>query len=161
MVEGAPCEPGGDKIGDLIEIEVSSGWAYALFTHSSKMYGALLRVFPGIHPNRSEEASALVHQEPLFSCFFPLSAAVKQGRVAVVGIVRVPGELAASPVFRAGMVNPATGKVDNWWLWDGENESRVGSLTPEQRKLDIRGVWNDRLLVDRIVKQWRPEQDAL
>lgn len=149
------------KIGDLIEIGAPSGWAYALFTHSSKMYGALLRMFPGIFQSRPDDLSVLVHQTPLFSCFFPLNAAVKQGRVAVAGKVRVPNELSAFPVFRAGMLNPATGKVDNWWLWDGENEIRIGSLTPEQRKLDIRGVWNDTLLIERIEKQWRPEQDPL
>ncbi|KSV75938.1 hypothetical protein N185_15950 [Sinorhizobium sp. GW3] len=157
----SPAGVGKHEIGDLIEIEVPSGRAYALFTHSSKMYGALVRVFPGIHQNRPEDVFDLVHHEPLFSCFFPLSAAVKQGRVAVAGKFRVPDELAAFPVFRAGMVNPATGKVDNWWLWDGENETRIGHLTPEQRKLDIRGVWNDTLLIERIEKQWNPEQDTL
>lgn len=149
------------KIGDLIEIGVSSGWAYALYTHSSKMYGALLRVLPGIYSSRPDDLLNLTSQRPLFSCFFPLSAAVKQGRVAVVGKTPIPDKLKTFPVFRAGMVNPQTGKVDNWWLWDGDNEVRIGDLSPEQRKLDIRGVWNDTLLIERVEKQWRPEQDTM
>jgi hypothetical protein len=63
-------------------------------------------------------------------------------------------------VFRAGVVDPAVGKVVDWWLWDGEKEWRVGSISDEQRKLPIRGCWNDTMLIKRIEEGWLPENDA-
>jgi len=57
-------------------------------------------------------------------------------------------------------MNPVTRKVDVWWLWDGQEEWKVGDLTAEQRRLSIRGVWNDTLLRDRLESGWRPETDS-
>ncbi|WDZ80498.1 hypothetical protein PWG15_22200 (plasmid) [Ensifer adhaerens] len=145
--------------GAVVEVPVSSGLAYAQCTHTKKPYGPLLRVFPGIFAVRPQDLSAVVAQAPLFSCFFPLGAAVRQRRVAIAEDQPVAEALRQFPLFRAGATDPATGKIGIWWLWDGENETRVGRLTPEQRKLDIRGVWNDTLLAIRIEQQWRPESD--
>ena len=57
------------------------------------------------------------------------------------------------------MVDPQTGKVAIWWLWDGEKEWRVGSLDAKQRKLPIRSVWNDTMLIERIDAGWTAESD--
>jgi hypothetical protein len=94
-----------------------------------------------------------------FLTFFPLQAAVNKDIVAVVGNCPIPTEAAEFPIFRAGVADPKTGKVNVWWLWDGEREWRVGTLTPEQRRLSFRAVWNDTMLIDRIVAGWRPETD--
>ena len=44
---------------------------------------------------------------------------------------------------------------------DGEKEWRIDGMTQEQRKLSIRGVWNDTLLVERINACWTPETDPV
>ncbi|WP_233212723.1 hypothetical protein [Collimonas sp. PA-H2] len=59
----------------------------------------------------------------------------------------IPEHSRNTPVFRAGVVDPATNKVETWWFWDGDKEWKVGAITEEQRKLPIRGSWNDTLLV--------------
>ena len=46
-----------------------------------------------------------------------------------------------------------------WWLWDGEKEWQIGSITNEQRKLPIRQIWNDTMLIARLEQEWRPETD--
>ena len=143
--------------GAVVEVPVSSGLAYAQYTHVMKPYGPLLRVFPGIFDGRPQDLSVVVDRVPLFSCFFPLGAAVRQRRVAITGHQSISELLRPFPAFRTGMINPTTGRVDVWWLWDGVSEIRVGKLEQEQRKLDIRGVWNDTLLAARIKQQWRPE----
>ena len=147
------------KIGDIIEIEVAKGLAYAQYTHKHRQYGALLRVFGGLYDVRPNNFAALVKSKPTFMCFFPLNVAVDQGIVSIVDNVALPTEAKAFPVFRAGVTDPSTHKVGVWWLWDGEKEWRVGDLTAEQRKLSIRGVWNDTLLVERIEAGWTPETD--
>lgn len=148
-------------IGDIVEIDVAGGYCYAQITHKNKMYGELLRVASGIRSGRVDNLEDLMGADIAFTIFFPLGAAVKRGLVRIVGNVPVPKHLSTFPTFRAGMVNPKTQKVDDWWLWDGEREWRVGQLTPEQKEFPIRSIWNDTLLRERIEAGWRPSADAI
>lgn len=147
------------KIGDVVEIKTEKGLAYAQYAHKHKQYGALLRVFGNFYGTRPSDFAEHVKSKPAFMCFFPLSAAADQGIVLIVDCVALPLEAQTFPTFRAGVVDPATHKVGVWWLWDGEKEWRVGELTAEQRRLSIRGVWNDTLLIERIESGWTPETD--
>jgi hypothetical protein len=69
-----------------------------------------------------------------------------------VANVSVPHSLREFPIFRCGLENPATGKVDEPWLWDGEREWRAGTLTDEQKKFPIRQIVNDTMLITMIEK---------
>lgn len=146
------------RTGDIVEIPTPEGVAYAQVTHVHPEYGPLLRVFPGTFEHRPPDfAAELEGAEPQFSVFFPLQAAVNRHIVSLVANLPVPGGLQAFPTFRAGVVNPASGRVETWWLWDGETEWRVNSLTPEQRRFPVRGIGNDTLLVERILSGWTAE----
>lgn len=147
------------KLGDIIEIPTPKGLAYAHFINKHSRYGALLRVFSTLHGHRPPDVSEVVAGDVQFLCFFPLQAAVNQEIVVLVGNASIPAEAARFPVFRAGVADPTTKKVAVWWFWDGESEWKVGALTDEQRKMPIRGVWNDTFLIERIVSGWRPEND--
>jgi hypothetical protein len=147
------------KIGDVVEIKTANGLVYAQYTHKHKQFGALLRVFRRFYEARPDDFVKLVEDKPTFMCFFPLNAAVDRNIVSIAGNVMVPSEAQAFPIFRDGIVDPATRKVGVWWLWDGEEEWRVGELTAEQRKLSIREVLNDTLLIERIEAGWTPETD--
>lgn len=148
------------KIGDVVELKTSRGFSYLHYTHKHRQYGALLRAFVGFHEARPSSLTKLMVGESAFQCSFPLRAALDQGIVSVVGNVELPASEKNFPTFRAGVMNPATRKVDVWWLWDGQEERKVGDLTSEQRRLSIRGVWNDTLLRDRLKSGWRPETDS-
>ncbi|WP_156463983.1 hypothetical protein [Devosia sp. Leaf420] len=148
------------KIGDVIEIRTRKGLAYAHFSHKHPQYGALLRVFGQTYNARPENFSAHMNAEPTFICFFPLGAAVNRGIVSIAGHVDIPADAREFPIFRAGMPGRDMREGSPWWLWDGEKEWRVGTLSPSQRKLPIRGVWNDTLLIKRIEDGWTPETAA-
>ncbi len=140
-------------IGDIIEIPLpDNGFGYAQFTHKHITYGALLRVFN--QKEKVSELSKLENTELLFTTFFPLGAAVNRGIVSIVGKLPIRGVFQKFPIFRAGVTN-LRGEIDDWWLWDGENEKRVGKLSTEQMKYPIRGVINDTLLVERICLGWK------
>ncbi len=147
------------KIGDLVEVSTSLGLTYAQYTHKNSRYGSLLRVFKKVYVGKPECLEEILNDEVKFSIFFPLKAAVDQGIVKVVGNLSIPKELSQFPIFRAGVVDPSTGKVATWWLWDGESEEKVSSLSEEQKHLPIRGVWNDTLLIERIESNWTPYTD--
>jgi hypothetical protein len=146
-------------VGDVVEIKTQRGFAYALYTHRDPTFGALLRVWNQTHAEPLVDFEHLASQPLSWSAFFPLSAAVKQKVVRVAGSVVVPPDLAAFPLFRAGMPDPGTRRVSNWWLWDGKREWPVGELTSEQRKLPIRQTINDTLLIERIERAWTSEAD--
>lgn len=145
-----------------MEIRTPKQLAYALYTHQHDKppkFGALLRVFDRTFSERPKDFEAVAVGAVRFSTFFPLAAAVSKGIVQIVGNVQVPDKLAQFPVFRSGTVDPATGKVASWSLWDGEHSRRVGNLTLDQRRLPIRAVWNDTLLIEKIDSCWTPEAD--
>lgn len=145
--------------GDVFLIKTSKGNGYFQFVRKNALMGSLIRVLPGIYPDRIPDLDALVVCETNFWTFFPVAASVKYGDVQKVRNCAIPEHARAFPLFRAGIANPSTGKVEDWWLWDGEREWRVGSITEEQRKLPIRGSWNNTLLIKRIEEGWLPEKD--
>jgi hypothetical protein len=152
------------RIGDVIEIPTAQGLAYAQFTQKHAApphYGALIRVLPGIFPGRPSEFSGLVGQPPVFMTFFPLGAACNRGIVKVVASEPIPPHASAFPIFRNSHRDRAGRRVGPWFLWDGQREWRVESLTEQQlRDYPPLGVWNDTLLVERILAGWRHENDV-
>jgi hypothetical protein len=146
-------------IGDVVEIPTKLGNAYAQFSnyHSEPpKFGALLRVLPGLFRERPIDFARLIAGKEVFSTFFPLQAAVNRGIVRIVGREPVPPHARKFPLFRAGNINPNTGKVEQWWLWDGTKSWKIDKLSDEQLDLPIEGVWNDTMLIQRIEQGWTP-----
>lgn len=148
------------KIGDVIEIVTERGLAYAQYSLRKEGYGALLRVLPGFHPTRPKEFSEIVNQKERFVTFFPLQAAISKIIFEVVANEELPEHATIFPLFRAAGFIDRAGKVHDWWLWDGERSWQVQTLTDDLRKLPIRSVWNDTLLIKRIADDWTPERET-
>lgn len=146
-------------LGDVFAIRTSSGEAYLQYVKQIAPMGSLIRVIPGVFTDLPINFESLVAKESNFWIFFPVRNAFSRGIVRKVGSHAIPDHSKSIPVFRAGVVDPAVGKVADWWLWDGEREWHVGSITDEQRKLPIRGSWNDIMLIKRIEEGWLPEND--
>ncbi|MGH7471589.1 MAG: hypothetical protein ACRENP_26855 [Longimicrobiales bacterium] len=147
------------RVGTVVEIRTPRGLAYAQQTHHLPMFGSLLCVFPGVHSQRPVDIGRVLAQAPQFSTFFPLQEAVSRGIVEIVTDFPVAADLKHLPTFRVGMPDLRTGEIRSWWFWDGQREWPVGQLTPEQRKMPIREVVNDTLLIERICTGWRSETD--
>jgi hypothetical protein len=147
------------KAGDIFEIRTSRGIAYFQFVKKLPLMGSLIRILPGVYDSAPPNWLNLVNRETNFWIFLPVSAAIKRGIVKRIHHFEVPDHARQTPVFRSGVVDPQTGKVRIWWLWDGEKEWRVDTVTEEQRRLPILASWNDTLLVERIEQDGRPEKD--
>jgi hypothetical protein len=145
------------KSGDIVEVRTSRGLAYAQLKHKHRTFGSLIRLIDGFHESRPSDLEALAAGCTRFVTFFPLGAAVRRGFVVIIGNASIPVDAKEFPVFRDGVADPKTKSVAIWWLWDGEKEWRVGTLTDQQKKYPIRAVWNDTLLVSRLESGWTPE----
>lgn len=149
-------------IGDVIEIPTPNGLAYAHFTHKHDVppkWGALLRVLPGLFSERPSDFAELVERPPAFVTFFPLGAACNRRIVQVVANEPVPASQ-GFPTFRNSHRDRSGKRTGPWFLWDGSREWRVEHLSEQElRAYPPLGVWNDTLLVERIVAGWSHEQD--
>jgi len=148
------------KIGDIIEIQTPIGLAYAHYTHRHPDMSALLRVLPGEFPARPTDLAPLVAANERFHVFFPLQAAVNRGIFEVVANLPVPAAAQQFPLFRTAWRDLKTGKALQWFLWDGEKSWKVDRLTSESRKLSLKEIYNDTLLIERIETEWTPESDV-
>jgi len=148
------------EIGAVFEIPTPNGLGYGQFTHEHDDYGELVRVLPGLFAERPANLPALVAGPERYFVFYVLRTALKDGLVALVGTFPIPEHAVRFPTLRSGMQDPQTGKTEVWWLWDGENEWRVGELTPDQRRLSTRGIINHPRLVERLLGSWTPEDRA-
>jgi hypothetical protein len=147
-------------IGAVVEIQTSKGYAYALYSHKDEKpprRGALLRVLDRRFEVPQDDFGWISSGTPQFNTFFPLGAAVARGLVRIAWKVELPQWAKSFPLLRGGAVNPATRKVDVWWLFDGEKSTRVDEISDEQRKLSMAGTINYTLLRERIEQGYRPE----
>jgi hypothetical protein len=151
---------GDPRIGDIIEIPTPRGWAYAQYSHEHPDYGSLIRVLRGTYERRPDDLHQVATAAERFAVFFPLRAAVRQGIVLIVGNEEVPRERQSFPTFKSGIPDPSTGRVETWWLWDGEREWSVEQLREHELAYPIREIVNDTLLVERILDDWSPVQEA-
>lgn len=143
--------------GDVIEVRTPRGLAYVHYTARHPEYGDAIRVLPGFFQTRPESWSTLVAQEGYFT-FYAVSAAVSQGLVEVAAHQPIPpGRELPSRSRRYGWVTPA-GEVKTWLINDGTRDVVRTELSAEERRLFIAAMWNHAFLVDRLVKEWHPEQ---
>jgi hypothetical protein len=148
--------------GDVVEIPTSKGRAFAQYTHHHSDIGQLIRVLPGTFPGRPDQAAlrALVEGPTLYHAFFMLDRELEMGGVLPVGSFPIPGHARDFPVFRTGLPDRKTRRVEHWALWDGERQWGVGQLTTEQRRMPIRMVIPTAdALAKRITDGWTPETD--
>jgi hypothetical protein len=147
------------QIGDIVEIVTSTGLAYAQYTHEHSKppgYGSLLRVLPGVYPERPAKLSELCEKKEQFTMFFPLHVKLKQqgGVFKIIANEVIPEWAKPFPVFRRGLPDRA-GKVHEWWLWDGEKGWKVGKLTREElHSYPYLGVANQAALIQMIENGW-------
>lgn len=139
------------KPGDIYEIETKDGFSYFQYTHKTQLMGPLIWVLKGKF-NEAQELADVQSLPHLFCTFFPVQGVHKAGLIRWLGTAPIPGSRQNFPLFKA-----SAGGSDNWWLWDGEKEWRVGKITKEQMKLPVREICNFPALVQLIEKNWLPE----
>ena len=151
------------RTGDIVEIETPEGLAYAQYTYNYKeppVWGALIRVLPGLFESRPAQFSELVREKERFFVFFPLGAACHRGIVTIVAHEEIPEWARGVPLMRAAGGRDESGKVLDWWLWDGKEDRHVDKLPKKYRGLSLRQLWNDTLLIERIASGWRPADEV-
>lgn len=147
------------KIGSIIELVTSKGYAYVQYTHNKAPYGHLIRVLRGLYDTPQNDLEMLAQKTSLFSTFFALPAAIKSKLVKNIGTCTVPEAAQIFPLFKQGFEDPKTNKVYIWNFWDGENRWSKSDLDDREKNASLIGYPSYDVLVSRIERQWSPGQD--
>ncbi len=148
------------QLGDIVELRTNRGFAYAQYTHEHHDYGSLLRILPGFFEETPKELDLLAEGRTVFHAFVPLKASLREQALRTVGHYPIPEKATTFPTFRSGMSQPGGIRVRVWFLWDGEEDTRVDQLSASQLQFPIREIITPALLRQRLEAGWLPESDA-
>lgn len=148
------------KVGDIVEIKTSKGYAYAQYVMKDKQWGALLRVKEPIFSEPQTEFEGIVSGDERFITFYPLQASINQGIFRIAGNLEVPYDRGEVSVWRAVGFRDRKGKILDWWIVKGEQETPTKRLSRAQKKLPIQEVINDTELIRRIEQNWKAEDEV-
>lgn len=144
------------KVGDIFEINTPKGKAYLHYIHKDITTGELIRVLPGLYPERPANLNELAGLKERYMVSFPLAAANKRKIVEPVSFY--PADNFSKPKFMRTEHN-VRGEFLGWHIVDTGNWQRqlVKDLSSEQKKLSPWGIWNDTLLIENLVNDWSLE----
>lgn len=147
------------KIGDVIEIPTSKGFAYVQYTHEHKgpgtKWGSVIRILEGFYKERPSEQqiTRIVGKPHRFQTFFPIHYLVNLGDWERVGNFEVPEFAQKFPIFKnmKYLFKRPKPEEAEWSLWDGEKSWFVGKLSSEeQMKYPKKSAFNDTGLIEAI-----------
>ncbi|WP_406698430.1 hypothetical protein V5E97_06130 [Singulisphaera sp. Ch08] len=147
------------KTGDVVRITARRGYAYAQVSHIHKNFGCLLRILDGFFAPQQGIPNVGDFPE-IFQTYMFYQDLLISGYSEIVCNAPLRDEFKTHPLMRDGVRNPKTGKVGVWWLWDGIKEWPIGVLPENMRGLSLRGIWNYKMLIDRIENGWRPDAEV-
>jgi hypothetical protein len=144
------------KIGDIFEINTPKSKAYLHYIYKDKAMGDLIRVLPGLYSERPVSFDKLAASKEKFMIFFPLSAANKQKIVERVGYY--PSDNFGRPKYMR-TEHIVKGDFLGWHIINTDTWERqlVKTLSTEQKQFSPWGIWNDTLLIERLVNGWSLE----
>jgi hypothetical protein len=148
-------------VGDVAELRTRRGLSYAQMVHKHETHGALIRLIEGAWDERPADlANVVANGQDQFLTFFPLGSAVNRSLLDIVGNFPVPKRHRKLPVFRNAGLGIAEGHQDDWWLWDGQREWRIGALKAKHKALPLAQVITWPVLTDRIESGWHATDDV-
>jgi hypothetical protein len=150
------------KLGDIVEIRTSKGFAYAQYVNfhdRPPRYGTLMRVLPGIFPQRLKDFEQLVLEDGSYCCFWWAPRDLAERKIRLAANVPVPKEFRKMPMFKWGISSLFTGHVRQWSIWNGKTRGSkpVAHLTELQKRYPIKQIVSLEIVKYRIESGWRPE----
>jgi len=145
-------------IGSILEVPTKKGLAYAQITHrytAPPVWGPLVRVFKGFLEARPKDLAPLAFDEVHFSTFLHVAHAARLGYLEILDRLPIAQANAKFPIFKSTFLEEPSGETSNvWWLWNGEQEWRVESLTEFERNYPNKEIPSPDVFVSRIGNGW-------
>jgi hypothetical protein len=140
--------------GEILEVPVGSRFGYVQFLGEHREYGEAILVNPELHDRQARFATGFFSTG--YVTFYPACDAVSQKRMEVVAQSSPP----RLPKRFRRPKEERDGAVESWVIEGGWRNVVRQTLSDEERKLPIAGVWNHDFLRTQIAKGWTPETDG-
>jgi hypothetical protein len=140
--------------GEILEVPVGNRFGYVQFLGEHREYGEAILVNPELHDRQARFTSAFFSTG--YVTFYPACDAVTQKRMEVVA-------QSSPPQLPKRFRRPKAehdGAVESWVIEGGWRNVVKQTLTDEERKLPIAGVWNHEFLRQQIANGWTPQTDT-
>ena len=148
------------RVGDVLALPTSHGMAYAQCTQINEMFGHLLRILSGFHSVPQSDPCSLLVGDVRYCVFFLWDESYGSEQIRVTAHCSVPTCWSTMPLLKDGIRDAHTGKVHNWWLWDGSREWKIDVLDDDHKDLSPRAIWNCALLLKRLESNWQPRDET-
>lgn len=148
------------QVGDVFEIETPKGMGYFQYVYLNPRNDIeLIRVFPGLYAEEPQNMEGLVSQKEVYFVQFPVRAAYRRKIIRLIGHYEVPPGLEVPPK-QMRTTHVVRGEFVCWHIVDYETLQRasVKELAEEQKTLSPWDIWNDTLLIEKMVEGWTLEK---
>lgn len=157
------------RIGDILEIPLSKGFAYAQYVNEHRMptaLGSLIRIFPGMYSTPLEDPCTLVTQREKYYVYVPLARSLTLGLLRIVGSAEVPEKCRKFPTTKRWLSREFNPNNPKFWFVvhfddDGNRTTtEYKSLPKKFYGLTMDSIMTIPLLVKRIEAGWTPESEV-
>lgn len=155
------------KIGDLLEIPLMHGFAYAQYINEHKTppkFGSLIRVFPETYEKRPENVTKILDLTESFFAFVPLARSITLGLINIVDHAKVPERCRSFPklkrFFQFDLSKPKVWFVVEFDEIGNRKTTRYTTLPKKYHGLSMDQVITIPLLAERIEGGWTPESEV-
>jgi hypothetical protein len=143
------------KPGDVLELKTANRCAYLQYIGRHLEYGDAVLVSPKLYSSPTAVTGELFSNA--YVTFYPLTAAVAEGLVEVVGHLAPPK--LPQRLRRPGAISGR--QVETWVIEDDAGEEVVRrKLSEEELRLPIASIWNHEFLIQRITEGWNPSEEG-
>jgi hypothetical protein len=140
--------------GEILEVPVGNRFGYVQFLGEHREYGDAILVNPTLHDRQAHFPTGFF--STAYVTFYPAAMSVTQKLVEVVAQSSPPR---LPKRFRRPKAEH-DGAVESWVIEGGWRNVVRQTLSDEERKLPIAGIWNHAFLRTQIANGWTPETDG-
>ena len=143
------------RAGDVVMLRAPGGVGYLQYIARHPVYGDAVLVALGLRETELPIVDEIFAGG--YVTFYPLTAAVAQGLVEVVG--HLPPPDLPKRFRRAGAI---IGREVKTWIIESEGAELLvkPKLSEEDLRLPIAGIWNHEFLIQRFTEGWHPTQEG-
>lgn len=138
--------------GDIIEIEIKSGFTYLQVTSLHPPYPEVIRHIEGIYTNELSDFEFMAKRQSKIIGMAPLASLIEEGAVIghKVGTANIPECFRAFPTFQMPICD-REGNVIYLWFWDGDGIWFDSNPTSENsQNFPKREVMTANMLLERL-----------
>lgn len=145
------------QVGDVFGIETPKGIGYFQYVYLNPRDDIeLIRVFSGLYAEEPQNMENLVSQKEVYFVQFPVRAAYRRKLIRLFGHYEVPSGIEVPPK-QMRTTHVVRGEFICWHIVDYKTLQIVSvkELSEEQKKLSPLDIWNDTLLIEKMVEVGR------